>query len=505
MSIQPDIKVIVETDCPIATINPNIYGHFAEHLGYCIYGGIWVGENSSIKNNRGIRSDVVEALKKIKPSVVRWPGGCFADDYHWRDGIGPGESRPRRINLHWGKVIEDNSFGTHEFIEFCRQIGAEPYICGNVGSGTVREMKDWLEYMNSLKDSTLAQERAANGSLQPFNVKYFGIGNENWGCGGNMSAEYYANEVKRYSTFLHPFGEKPLYKIACGPCGDDANWTRRFFEALEGHLGLIQGFAAHYYCGTSGTATEYTDTQWYDLLHKALKMESLLLKHRAIMDEFDPERKISLIVDEWGTWHPVIPGTHPRFFHQQNSLRDALVAALTLDIFNRHADKIAMANIAQLVNVLQAMILTKDKNFLLTPTYHVYEMYAVHQGAQSVRCNINTDEIHFNIEDETRLLPRVAGSASMKNDLLNLSLVNTHTREPIAVELDIRGCLSVQVKEYRVLTADDIHAHNTFNEPERVQPVSKSPTEIVEENLIVTLPAASVNLITCKIKVKDTK
>ncbi len=470
------IRITLEADHPIATINPNIYGHFAEHLGGCIYDGIWVGPDSSVPNLRGIRLDVVEALRRVKPPVVRWPGGCFADDYHWRDGIGPRESRPRRINAHWGGVVEDNGFGTHEFIDFCRQVGAEPYICGNVGSGTVREMREWLEYLNWAGDSSLTRLRAENGHPEPFGVKYFGVGNENWGCGGSMTPEYYADQVRRYASFLF-FGDS-LCRIACGPAGTNLTWTRRFFQALAGddpafrRLGVIQGFGAHYYCGTAGTATEYTDDQWYELLRKAMVMEDVVVTNRAIMDGFDQERRIGLAVDEWGTWHPPMEDTNPRFLRQQNTIRDALVAALSLDIMNRHADRVVMANIAQLVNVLQALILTDGPRMLLTPTYYVYEMYAPHQGCDSLPCRIDTDALEFTRPggSGTGTVPRVAGSASRKGTSLTLSLVNTHVSEPAEVEIEIRGSQGGNLQSWRVLGADDIHGHNTFDGPDRVVP-----------------------------------
>lgn len=498
MSIRQQATVTINADNHIAVINPNIYGHFAEHLGSCIYEGIWVGTDSKIENENGIRCDVVRALKKIKPSIVRWPGGCFADTYHWQDGIGPMEKRPKRINIHWGGVTESNHFGTHEFMEFCHQIGANPYICGNLGSGTVQEMRDWLEYMNLSEGSSLSDLRKGNGHPEPFNVRYFGVGNENWGCGGHMSAEYYANEVKRYSCFLEPFCGKPFYKIACGPSGDDPAWTRRFFGVLSGCLSacqskleLIQGFAAHYYCGTAGTATEYSHDQWYQLLEQALRMEPLIVKHRAIMDGFDPERKIGMIVDEWGTWHPVMPGTNPAFLMQQNTIRDALVAALTLNIFNRHADKMIMSNIAQMINVLQAMILTDGSEMVLTPTYHVYEMYAPFQGAMALDCRPPTDTISFNAEGGKGAVPHLSCSAALKNDNLVLSLVNLHVNEAVKVTVDIRGIRKAELVSWRVLAAGDIHDHNTFEKPDLVTPLSKK----LPANDVITIPPAAVSVL----------
>jgi len=350
-----EANIEIFLDEQVGEINPNIYGHFAEHLGRCIYEGIWVGKDSSIPNTGGIRNDVVEAMKRIKPPVVRWPGGCFADDYHWEDGIGPHAERPRRINIHWGQVIDNNAFGTHEFVDFCRRIGAEPYVCGNVGSGSPREMRDWVEYCNFLGDSTRVRQRTANGHPSIFPVRYWGVGNENWGCGGSFDPEDYAVQYRRFATFLRDFPGAPLFLIACGPPGNNHEWTRRFFQKFAGRARL-HGYAAHYYCGTAGTATEYSVDQWYQLIHRASLMEELVVQQRAIMDEFDPDRRVGLIVDEWGTWHPPAPGQEPQFLWQQNTLRDALVAALSLDIFNRHADKVIMGNIAQTINVLQAMI-----------------------------------------------------------------------------------------------------------------------------------------------------
>jgi len=473
-----------------ATINPNIYGHFAEHLGRCIYDGIWVGEDSPIPNVSGFRTDIIEALRRLKPPVIRWPGGCFADDYHWQDGIGPRDQRPRRINIHWGEVIETNHVGTQEFVRFCRLVGAQPYICGNVGSGTPRELRDWIEYCNfpdsGPNGSTWAQQRAADGSPEPLNVTYWGVGNENWGCGGNFSPEDYCTEFRRYASFVRGFGKK-LFVIACGSPGNDVEWTNRFFRKLYKDywaFNNIDAFAAHYYCGTAGTATEYSEVEWYRLLEKGLKMEELVLQQRAAMDAYDPTRKIGLIVDEWGTWHPVEKGTNPAFLYQQNTIRDAIVAANTLDIFNRHADKVVMSNIAQTINVLQAMILTQGEQMLVTPTGYVYEMYVPHQSAESLRVRIETPEIRFkktNILQTTwqsalqvgekmeGVIPTVAVSASLKGRVLFLTLTNSHAQEASGITVDILGGAKVNQAQGQVL-AGEIHAHNTFNSPTLVTP-----------------------------------
>ncbi len=501
----PKILVTIDLDRPIARINPLIYGHFAEHLGTLIYDGFWVGPESPIKNKNGIRTDVVEALKKIKPPVMRWPGGCFADDYHWQDGIGPREGRPRRLNLHWDGV-ESNHFGTHEFFELCAQLGCESYICGNVGSGTVREMRDWIEYMNVEQETTLTQQRTQNGSPDPLGVFYFGVGNENWGCGGNMSPDYYANEYKRYATYVAAASKNVLFKIACGANGDDYDWTRGFFTNITGNqnqtrdrLSMVNGFAIHYYCGTAGTATEYTEAQWYQLLAQALRMEEILLNHRKVMDGFDPRRKVWLIVDEWGAWHRPLASTNPRWLMQQNTIRDALVAAMTLDIFNRHADIVYMTNIAQVVNVLQALILTDGSRILMTPTYHVYEMYAPHQGGQSLPIQVKSDSILYSPPTGTSqagAVPHVSGSCSRKGSEVTLTLVNAHASENAEVTIKWRGKEALEPRTWQTLVAADIHAHNTFEKPGEVV-LHQQKIESCER---LVLEPASVHVMQCQVK-----
>jgi alpha-L-arabinofuranosidase len=457
---------------PIATINPNIYGHFAEHLGTCIYDGIWVGQNSQVANTGGLSNDVVAALKKINAPVMRWPGGCFADDYHWRDGIGPASERPRRINIHWGEVVETNQFGTHEFMRFCRAIGAAPYFAGNLGSSPPQEMRDWVEYGNYPGGTTLSDERAANGDPAPFGVRYWGVGNENWGCGGNFTPEEYAGEYRRFATFLRDFGGDPLVLIACGPNNNNLDWTRRFFTQLyngQARRRRIHGYAAHYYCRTPGTALEYDENGWYQLLSQAQEMEPLVVQQRALMDAFDPERQIGLIVDEWGTWHRPTPGRNPRFLWQQNTLRDALVAAITLDIFNRHADKVVMANIAQTVNVLQALLLTEDGQTIMTPTYHVYDLYKGHQGAQALRTIVEAPELTYSYEGNERRLFGLAGSASLRDRTLTLTVVNPQIGEAVEAAIRLHGAGKVMEARETLLSHPDIHAHNTFEAPETVQ------------------------------------
>jgi alpha-N-arabinofuranosidase len=485
-------KITISLDEPIGTINPNLYGHFAEHLGNLVYDGIWVGEGSRIPNVGGIRLDVVDALKRIKPPVVRWPGGCFADDYHWQDGVGPRAARPKRVNIWWGQVIELNQFGTHEFIQFCRLIGAEPYLCGNVGSGTPRELRDWIEYCNYDGPSTLAEQRAANGSPEPFGVRYWSVGNENWGCGGNFDPEDYAIEYRRFATFMAEFGGTPLFVVACGPCGNSAEWTRRFLAKVMGHA-RIQGLSAHYYCGTAGNATEYSEDQWYQLIAQGLEMEKLLVQQRAIMDGYDPERKIGLVMDEWGTWHPPVEGRNPSFLWQQNTLRDALVAASTLDIFNRLADKLVMGNIAQAINVLQALILTEGDKMITTPTYHVYDLYQGHQGGASVRARFEAPEVSFGPADKPGRIFGLDGSASVKDGVLTLSVVNPHISEAVEAELALRGG-QARSAQARVLAHADIHAHNTFDVPTVVTPVSV-PAKAQGSAWTHVFPPASVTVL----------
>lgn len=493
-------NVVICLNEVIATINPNVYGHFAEHLGACIYEGIWVGEDSAIPNTAGIRSDVVAALKRIKPPVIRWPGGNFADDYHWQDGIGPREARPRRVSIWWD-AEESNQFGTHEFLRFCRLIGAEPYLCGNVGSSYPRELRDWVEYCNYGGDSTLARLRAANGSSMPFKVRYWGVGNENWAAGGSFAPEDYAVEYKRFVTYLRDFGGTSLFLVACGAYGSDPTWTRGFFNKLTGSPSFgvprLHGFGVHYYCGTAGTATEYTEQQWYQLLAAGLKVEEVIAVQRAAMDSYDPQRKVGLIIDEWGTWHPAAKDRNPAHLWQQNTMRDALVAALSLDVFNRNADKIVMSNIAQTINVLQAMILTDGAKMLVTPTYHVYDLYQGHQGGSSVRMLCDAPVVSFQDKDnKPGNLPSVAGSASIKDGMLTVSLVNTQASQAQEVTLTLRGG-AIKGGAVRVLAADDIHASNTFESPELVMP---KPGQMQSNgaDLHLVLPAASVTVLRAK-------
>jgi alpha-N-arabinofuranosidase len=481
-------RLVIRADKGKETISRNIYGHFAEHLGRCIYGGIWVGESSPIRNVRGIRQDVVEALKAIKIPVLRWPGGCFADEYHWRDGIGPREARPTLVNTHWGGVTENNGFGTHEFLDLCEQLGCEPYICGNVGSGTVEEMSDWVEYITFDGKSPMADLRRKNGRDKPWKLRFFGVGNENWGCGGNMRAEYYADVFRRYATYVRNFGGNQVFKIACGPYGGDLHWTEVLMKEARGMAGL----APHYYCGTgkkSRSATDFAEVDWYDQLRRALEIEGILRKQEEVMDKADPENRVAIIFDEWGAWHQVEPGTNPGFLYQQNSLRDALVAGLTLNVFNVHARRVKMSNIAQTVNVLQAMVLTQEEDMILTPTYHVYRLFTAHHDATLLPAEIEAGEIAF---EEGGKVARANASASRDaGGKIHVSLCNVHIAESLKVEAVLEGAKARKIAG-QVLTAERITSHNTFEKPEAVKPAAFEGARPTEKGFEATLPPRSV-------------
>ena len=480
--------LVIHADKPGATINRNIYGQFSEHLGHCVYEGLWVGEESSIPNTRGIRNDVVAALKRIKVPVLRWPGGCFADEYHWKDGVGPAADRPSMINTHWGGVTENNRFGTHEFMDLCQQLGCEPYICGNVGSGAVQEMQQWIEYVSSPGVSPMTDWRKKNGRQQPWKLRYFGVGNENWGCGGNMTPEFYADQFRRYATFVRNFGDNHVFKIACGPNGGDYKWT----EVLMREAGRrMNGLALHYYCGTgkkSRSATQFDEEDWFFLLSKALRMEELVTKHSQIMDKYDPEQQVALIVDEWGAWHAVEPGTNPGFLYQQNTLRDALVAGSTLNIFNNHCDRVRMANIAQMINVLQSMILTDKEKMLLTPTYYVFEMYTPHHDAKLLPLEVQSADYQLGSDR----IPAVNGSASQ--DLagkIHITLCNLNPNTAADISCDVQGATLKGVIG-RVLTAPDMTAHNTFAQSDVVRITGFSGAKTTQSGFSVTLPSKSI-------------
>lgn len=483
-------KLTINADLGKYKINKNIQGHFSEHLGRCVYEGFWVGEDSPIPNTRGIRNDVVEALRKIKIPVLRWPGGCFADDYHWMDGIGTRENRPKMINIHWGGVTENNHFGTHEFMDLCDMLGCEPYICGNVGSGTVKEMRDWVEYMTFPGVSPMADLRRKNGREEPWKLPYFGIGNESWGCGGDMRPLYYADEYKRYNCFVRNFNGK-IERIACGPNDKNYEWTDILMREAGG---LMDGLSLHYYTWYNDIAVNFDEAAWFESFKKTLFMEELVTKHGKIMDRYDPEKKVSLVVDEWGMWHHVEPGTNPGFLYQQNTLRDALVAGINLNIFNNHADRVRMANIAQVVNVLQALILTEGAKMILTPTYHVFDMYKVHQDATLLPSDLTCEDYKQGEE----AIPSISASVSKNSEgTIHVSLCNLDPNNPADLTIDLRGA-SAKTVTGTILTADTIQTHNTFENPDAMTPSEFSGATLTGTGLTVKLPAKSVVVLAVK-------
>ena len=487
-------KAIVNANRSKGTINPNIYGHFSEHLGRCIYDGLYVGENSCIPNINGMRTDVVNALKAMKIPLLRWPGGCFADTYHWRDGIGPKSARKKIVNTNWGGVTEDNSFGTHEFMELCHQLGCEPYLSGNVGSGTVQEFSDWVEYCNMGGQSPMSEERRANGQDKPWNVKYWGIGNEAWGCGGNMTAEFYASLCRQYSTYLRNYDKNhPIYKIASGANVEDYHWTKVVMEQAGR---FIDAVSLHYYTlprvgnwQDKGSALNFTRGEYYATLSRTLRMDELVENHSRIIRQYQGDRKTGLAVDEWGTWYDVEPGTNPGFLYQQNTMRDALVAAINLNIFNNHCDTVVMANIAQTVNVLQSVILTEGDKMILTPTYHVFEMFKNHQNARQLESYVETSLIG---ETEEFQVPNLHISASQaENGAVLVTVANLDDKQPAELDCILTGLGKIGKIAGRVLTGK-CDAHNTFDAPEAVKPVPVENIETTGEGFKVQLPACCV-------------
>ena len=483
-------KYLINPNQKIARIDKNIYGHFSEHLGRCIYEGLYVGEDSPIPNVKGMRSDVVNALKEIKIPVLRWPGGCFADEYHWKDGIGPKETRKKMINTHWGGVVEDNSFGTHEFFELCEQLGCDAYVNGNVGSGTVQEMSEWVEYMTLDGVSPMAELRKANGREKPWKVKFFGVGNESWGCGGRMTPEYYANEYRRYQTFVRVYDrENPICKIACGPNVADYNWTEVLMKNAAQVMG---GLTLHHYTlprqnwKSKGKATEFSDEEYYNTIKEAYRMEELVQRHSEIMNRYDPKKRVALMVDEWGVWCDVEEGTNPGFLYQQNTVRDALVAGLTLNIFNKHCDRVRMANIAQTVNVLQSVALTDGENMVLTPTYYVFKMYRDHQDSTLLGSYITTPNLSG--KDP---LPKLIESASAKEDGTIIStVVNTSLTDAADIHCQIAD-FALKGVTAEILTGDP-HDHNDFENKNVVGIREFKDLELTADGFKVCVPPCSV-------------
>ncbi|MEP6594548.1 MAG: alpha-L-arabinofuranosidase C-terminal domain-containing protein [Ginsengibacter sp.] len=490
--------ITLNADSSKQTINKNIYGHFAEHLGHCIYGGFYVGDTSkTIPNTNGVRNDIIDALKKLKIPNLRWPGGCFADTYHWKDGIGPKDKRPAMVNKWWGGVTEDNSFGTHDFLNMCELLGTQPYISGNVGSGTVQELADWVQYVNFNGKSPMSDLRKQNGREHPWKVKFWGIGNEAWGCGGNMKPEYYANEYRKYATFMSDWENTGgIMRIASGASDADYNWTETLMKNIP--MEMLGGLAMHHYSvierNKKGSATDFSEAQYFVTMKEAWKMEELVTKHSGIMDKFDPQKKVALVVDEWGGWYDVEPGTNPGFLYQQNTMRDAMIAGLTLNIFNNHSDRIRIACLAQCINVLQAVILTDKEKMILTPTYHVMEMYNVHQDAKLLPTTIKTGDYILGNEK----LPSVSCSASKDSaGLTHISLTNINAKEPQTISLNIQGEKYTRVSG-RILTSEKLQDHNTFENSDKVKPQMFNGATLKGNQLNVKLPPFSVAVLELK-------
>lgn len=489
-SANEEQRAAVRVDFAIGTIRPELHSHFSEHLGKCIYGGLWVGKRSTVPNVNGFHAKAIEYLKFVGIPVLRWPGGCFADDYHWRDGIGPAEKRPKRVNVWWGYYTEDNSFGTHEFIGLCRLIGAEPYLAGNVGSGTPQELRDWVEYCNYPSGSTLANERAANGSREPLRVKYWGVGNENWGCGGNMTPEEYAGAYRHFATYVssrpESFGASPLFLVACGPNGNNLDWTRRFFESLKASpfqslLRTPSGFAMHFYSNGKAPATQFTPELMAEQLSSFARLEKAIGEERELMDKYDPNRRIGLMVDEWGVWDRIAKEDEARFgrLFQQLPMRSAIAASLGLNVFHRQADKLVMCNIAQIVNVLHSLLLIDGPKCVRTTTYWVFDLMKVHRG---------NDSLKVEASDASPL--GLSLSASRRGGTLAVTFVNPKHATTMDVSCDIIGA-NPNSAEARILHHSDVNAANDWQHPDRIIPQAHK-IEIAKSQLKLALPPMSV-------------
>lgn len=490
-------NIVLQTDSAKSTISKYIYGHFAEHLGRCIYGGFYVGDTSDIPNTNGVRNDIIAALRKLKIPLLRWPGGCFADTYHWKDGVGPKDKRPTIVNTWWGGVTENNSFGTHDFLNMCELLGAEPYLAGNVGSGTVQELADWVQYVNFGGKSPMSDWRRQNGRDKPWKVKFWGVGNEAWGCGGNMKPDYYSDIYRKYATFMTDWSNTGgLMRIASGASDADYNWTETLMKNIPIHM--LGGVAVHHYSTVEwshkGSATDFTEQQYFATLKSALWMDELIRKHGAIMDKYDPKKRVAMVVDEWGGWYNVEPGTNPGFLYQQNTMRDAMIAGVTLNIFNNHADRVRMANLAQTINVLQAVILTNEEKMLLTPTYHVMEMYNVHQDAKLIPITVKSEDYVLGNEK----LPAVSASASVDSlGRTHISLVNIDAKKSQQVAIDIKGVKAGSLTG-RILTSDKLQQYNSFESPNKITPAVFKEADIKGHMLNVKLPPFSVVVLELK-------
>ena len=485
-------------DAATTIINKNIYGHFAEHLGHCIYGGFYVGEgNTKIPNTNGVRNDVIDALKKLKIANLRWPGGCFADTYHWKDGIGPKNKRPSMVNAWWGGVTEDNSFGTHDFLNMCELIGTEPYLAANVGSGTVQDVNDWVQYVNFNGKSPMSDLRQQNGREKPWRVTFWGVGNEAWGCGGNMTPEHYADVYRQYATFMTGWSnETKIFRIASGANSKDYNWTEVLMKKIP--LNMVSGLALHHYSviewRKKGPAVDFSEQQYFETMKSALFMDTLVIKHSAIMDKYDPEKRIALVVDEWGGWYDVEQGTNPGFLYQQNTMRDAMIAGATLNIFHNHCDRVRMANLAQIINVLQAVILTNEEKMILTPTYHVMEMYNVHQDAKMIPLTIKCNDYVLGNEK----LPAISASASKDSTgAMHISLVNIDAKATQDISITLEGG-NYKTVGGRILTTAKLQDHNTFEQPAKIKPAPFQGAALKGKTLSVKMPPFSVVVLELK-------
>lgn len=511
---QSSVAMVVDAGASQYTISRHIYGHFSEHLGRCIYDGYWVDPSMPVPKQDRIRLDIVEALKKIRVPNLRWPGGCFADEYHWKDGIGPRNLRPTMINTNWGNVTEDNSFGTHEFLMLCELVGAEPFIVGNMGSGTVEEMSKWVEYLNFDGISPMTNMRKENGRDKPWGVKWFGVGNENWGCGGNMTPEYYVTQYRQYATFLKNYPGSQLNKIACGPNSGNYTWTDVVMAGIaQGGRGNMWGLDFHYYTRpprggfgqgqrpqgqqqvqSQGSATNFTEATYFATMRNALRMEELIKGHDSVMTKYDPQKRVALVVGEWGIWTDPEPGTNPRFLYQQNSLRDALIAGSTLNIFNNHCDRVKMAQLAQTINVLQALILTEGPKMILTPTYHVFDMYKVHHDARMIPVRFNSPDYVL----DNQSLPAINASASKDSTgAIHLTIVNIDPNKPVTISVTLNQVKWSTVSG-QILTSDKITDHNTFDKPGTVVLRNFDGAKRKGDILNVTMPSKSVVMLELK-------
>ncbi|MBN2853629.1 MAG: alpha-N-arabinofuranosidase [Clostridia bacterium] len=480
------ITVNFSNDGPI--ISRYIYGHFAEHLGKCIYDGFFVGENSAIPNIRGIRQDIIEALKEIKVPVLRWPGGCFADEYHWMDGIGDKRERKESINTHWGMVTETNHFGTHEFFDLCDMIGCDAYVAGNLGSGTVKEMQDWVDYISCEKGTAMSSLRKDNGRKEPWKLPFFGVGNESWACGGNMTPQYYSDLYRQYQTYVRNYPGNAVKKIACGAHDDFYEWTD---TVMKNAASFMWGLSLHYYTTTfstfskMGEAVDFEPEEWDNIIRNSYKMDTYIKNHSTIMDKYDPDKKVAMVIDEWGTWYKAKLGSNKRFLHQQNTIRDAVSASIHFNIFHKYCDRVKMANLAQTVNVLQAVILTDGETMIKTPTYHVFDLYKYHQD------NISLD-VKEQVETKDEI-PYLSSTASFNEEenTLYFSISNSDMLSERDCQLDFLNLGEIKKAEGMILYGDEINSHNTKENPDQVS-IKKFTDFTLKKEITLKLPPRSV-------------